>query len=205
MRQSDLTSHISVFLLPKDKPAIGDQPLIENYRWSDPLEVVPEAMKLAVPVPVVWIPTEREFSPIQSFKFTAETSRFLLVTIRKGLKSFGDYPLAKNFSAVIAAAPFPHTLKIVSQGSVLSLSGEKKISILTRSGTGAIHIEVSRLLPGSVSHLVSQTSGTFSNPDFGYSRMQFGFDDLAEVISEVREIPPDLAGKNQYKIGRAHV
>ena len=199
MRQSDLASNISVFLLPKDKPAVGDQQMSKDYQWSDPLEVVPDVMKLASSVPVTWIPTEHDFDATQSFKFTAETGRFLLVTVRHGLKSFGDYPLVKDFSQVISAAPFPHVIKVVSEGSVLSLSGEKKISILTRS-VDSIHIEVSRLLPGTVSHLVSQTNGTFSNPDFGYSRMQFGFDDLAEVISQVRQLPSDPTGKNQYSV-----
>ena len=200
MRQDELAKNISVVLLPKDKPAIGDAKLVEDYQWSDPLEVGPEVMKLATPVSIQWIPTEREFSALQSFKFTADTGRFLMVTIHHGLKSFGDFPLVKDYSQVIAADQFPHTIKIMSEGSVLSLSGEKKISILTRAGTGAIHIEVSRLLPGTVSHLVSQTNGAFSKPDFGYSQMQFGFDDLAEVLSQVREIPPDPMGKNQYTV-----
>ncbi|HYB90952.1 MAG TPA: alpha-2-macroglobulin [Candidatus Binataceae bacterium] len=199
MRQSDLASYVSVSLLPKDKPAIGDQPLVRDYRWSDPLEVVPGVMKLATPVAVTWIPAEHDFEAIQSFKFTADTGRFLLVTVKHGLKSFGDYPLVKDFSAVIEATAFPHVIRIVSAGSVLSLSGEKKISILTRS-VDSIHIEVSRLLPGTVSYLVSQTNGTFSNPNFAYNQMQFGFDDLSEVISQVRQLPSDPTGKNQYNV-----
>src|SRR6266481_5517740 len=191
MRQSDLAKSISVVLLPKDKPAIGDAKVAKNYQWTNALEVVPEVMKLTTPVPIQWIPTEREFSPSQSFKFTADSGRFILVTVRRGLKSFGDYPLAKDYSEVIAAPAFPPAVKVMSEGSVLSLSGERKISILTHS-VPAIQIEVSRLLPGTVSHLVSQSEGTFSNPSFGqYSASQFGFDDLSEVISEVRQLPAE--------------
>ena len=201
MRQSDLAKSISVFLLPKDKPAIGDEKLAKDYQWKNALEVVPDVMKLATPVPIEWIPTEREFMPTQSFKFTADTGRFLVVTIRQGLKSFGDYPLAKDFSEVVGASAFPAAVKIISEGSVLSLSGEKKISILTRN-VPAIQIEVSRLLPGTVSHLVSQTQGTFSDPTFWrqYGELGFGFDDLSEVISEVRLLPADSSGKNQYTV-----
>jgi uncharacterized protein YfaS (alpha-2-macroglobulin family) len=201
MRQSDLAKNISVFLLPKDKPAVGDEKLVQDYNWSDPLEVVPGVMKLATPVAVEWIPAEREFFNTQSFKFTADAGRFLLVTVHHGLKSFGDYPLAKDYSQIIGANAFPPAVKIISEGSVLSLSGEKKISILTRN-VPAIQIEVSRLLPGSVSHLVSQTEGTFSDPTFWrqYGNSTFGFDDLSEVISQVREIPADLSGKNQYTV-----
>jgi len=38
MRQSDLAKYVSVFLLPKDKPAIGNAAGQENFHWSDPLE-----------------------------------------------------------------------------------------------------------------------------------------------------------------------
>src|SRR5260370_31338827 len=89
----------------------------------------------------------------------------------------------------------------MSEGSVLSLSGERKISILTHS-VPAIQIEVSRLLPGTVSHLVSQAQGTFSDPIFWrqYSDLGFVFDDLSEVITEVRLILVDSSGKNQYTV-----
>jgi hypothetical protein len=42
MRPSDLGKYLSVVLLPKDKPPVGDQPVKESYRWSDPLKVTPE-------------------------------------------------------------------------------------------------------------------------------------------------------------------
>ena len=201
MRQTDLIKYVSVALLPKDKPAIGDQPPRKNFNWTSPLEATPEVMALATPIRVDWIAPEREFSNTQSFKFTADVGRALLVTVHVGLKSFGDYPLVKDFAAVAVAHPFPKTIKIVSEGSLLSLSGERKISILTRS-VDAIEIEVSRLLPGSVSHLVAQSNGTFSNPGFAsyYQSGGFGFDDLSEVFSEVRHLGPDPSGKNRYTV-----
>ncbi|HUO05534.1 MAG TPA: alpha-2-macroglobulin [Candidatus Binataceae bacterium] len=201
LRQADLEKSVSVFLLPKDRPAIGDLPVELNYQWTNPLEVVPKVMALATPLPVEWIPTEREYSPVQSFKFTADAGRFLLVTIKRGLKSFGDYPLNKDYSAVIPAREFPKTIKIMSKGSLLSLTGEKKISILTRS-VDSIQFEVSRVLPGGVSHLVAQTSGTFSEPEFAhrYGSRSFDFNDLSEVFTQVRQLGAKQGGGNQYTV-----
>jgi alpha-2-macroglobulin len=201
MHQGDLATNISVVLLPKDRPAIGNVPIMQDYQWSDPTEAVPAVMALATPVPIQWLPSEREYMPVQSFKFSADTGRFLLVTINRGLKSYGGYPLSAKFSAVIAAAQFPQSIKIVSQGSLLSLSGDRKISILTRS-VSAVRIKVSRLLPGTVSHLVAQTRGTFSNPEFvhDYGRRAFGLEDLSEIFSEVRPIAFDPSGRNQYMV-----
>ncbi len=207
MRQSDLDKYLSVVLLPKDKPAVGDQPVRESYRWSDPLEVVPEVLKLTTPVKVEWLAPEHEWSPLQSFKFAAEADRDLFVTVRQGLTSFGDYPLKKDFSTILHAEPLQRTVRIVSQGALLSLTGERKISIRTRS-VDAIELEVSRILPGSLSNLVSQSAGTFANPQFGETSgadrygyrppRDFGLDNLSEIFSEVRTFSPDPSGRNHY-------
>jgi len=197
LKQSDLARSISVVMLPKDRPAVGDQPLMENFAWSDPAEVVPQAMALATPVAIQWLPSEREFNPEQSFKFTADRGRYILVTVRSGLVGFGGYKLSKDYARVIAVPNFPNLLKIGSAGSVLSLSGEKKISIVSR-GVDAMQIEVSRLLPGSVSHLVSQTQGSFSRPDF--RNPQFGYDDVSQVFTVVRPLPFDAAAAVQYSV-----
>jgi alpha-2-macroglobulin len=207
MRQSDLDKYLSVVILPKDKPAVGDQPVRETYRWSDPLEVVPEVLKLSTPLKVEWVVTEREWNTLQSFKFAADTDRDLFVTIRQGLTSFGDYPLKKDFSAIIHAGPLQRAVKIVSEGAVLSLAGDRKLSIRTRS-VDAIRLEVSRILPGNLSHLVSQSAGAFQNPQFaetwggyryGYQPSRdFGLDNLSEIFTEVRTFPPDPSGRNHY-------
>src|SRR5260370_27213069 len=184
-------------MLPKDRPAIGDQKIRKDYRWSNATEAVPEVMTLATPVTLQWVLSEREFNPEQSFKFTAERGRYLLVSVRHGLRGFGGYKLSKDFAQVVAVPDFPDMLKIASEGSVLSLTGEKKIAIVSR-GVESMEIEVSRLLPGSVSHLVSQSQGSFSEPTFW--RSDFGFDDLSQVFTEVRPLRVDPTGAPQYSI-----
>jgi uncharacterized protein YfaS (alpha-2-macroglobulin family) len=197
VRQEDLARSISVVMLPKDRPAIGDQKLEKDFAWSDPTEAVPEVMTEATPVVIQWMPSEQDFSRDQSFKFTADRGRYLLVTVHHGLVGFGDYKLSKNFSTVIAVPELPNLLKIASSGSVLSLSGEKKISIVSR-GIDSMQIEVSRLLPGSVSHLVSQTQGSFSQPKFFNS--EFGLDDLSQIFTEIRPLTITQADSPQYSV-----
>src|SRR5262249_32711935 len=87
----------------------------------------------------------------------------------------------------------------------LSVSGERKLSILTRS-VETIRLEVSRVLPGNLSHLVSQSSGPFQAPEFrdswryryGQDDLGFGFDDLSEGATDERTFAPDPTGKNHY-------
>ncbi|MGZ3242072.1 MAG: alpha-2-macroglobulin family protein, partial [Burkholderiaceae bacterium] len=61
-------------------------------------------------------------------------------------------------------------------GSLLTLSGEKKVAVLTRDLPG-VKIELGRVLPSQLQHLVSQSSGDFSHPEF-YN--QFGPENLTE-------------------------
>jgi hypothetical protein len=62
-----------------------------------------------------------------------------------------------------------------------------------------VQIDVSRLLPDTVSHLVGLSGGTFSNPQFlSYFQNSIGLDDLSQVFTEVRHIGVNPAGRNQY-------
>src|SRR5260370_13977264 len=97
-------------MLPKDRPAIGDQKIRKDYRWNDATEAVPEVMALATPVTLQWVPSEREFNPEQSFKFTAERGRYLLVSVRHGLPCFGGFKLYKAISLRVAVPLFLGTM-----------------------------------------------------------------------------------------------
>ncbi len=197
MSQVELAKSISVFILPKDKPAIGNQKSISNHHWESSKEIVPEVLATASEIKPEWIPNEREFSPLQSFKFSADVGRYIFVKINKGLKSFGDYPLSKDSSEVLYVEEFPRSVKILHDGALLSLSGDKKLSILTRN-LKAVQIEFSRLLPGSINHLITQSGAwsDFKNPEF--INEDFGFDNIAEVFTETKSIPSTGPGKSSY-------
>jgi uncharacterized protein YfaS (alpha-2-macroglobulin family) len=53
----------------------------------------------------------------------------------------------------------------MSQGSLLALSGERKLPILVRDLPG-IRLEIGRLLPQQLQHLVTQSNGDFAHPQF---------------------------------------
>jgi len=63
---------------------------------------------------------------------------------------------------IVRVPPFPPELKILSQGSLLALSGEHKVVALVRDLPG-VRVEVARLLPAQLQHLVSQSNGDFAN------------------------------------------
>ena len=58
---------------------------------------------------------------------------------------------------------FPRELSILHQGSLLSMSGDKTLSLFARN-VPAIRVEIGRVLPRQLQHLVTQTSGSFGTP-----------------------------------------
>jgi alpha-2-macroglobulin len=199
-----------VYLLPKDRPAIGDQPVREDYWWSDPLEIVPEVIAQARPLRVRWTPTEHEYEPLHSFQYDAEEGDTLFVRIKKGTTSYGDFKLGKEHGKIIRVVALPAEVTVLHEGSLMSLRGDKKITVRTRN-LEAVRIEVDRILPGGVPHLLSQATSLFKAPYFSYgcsyensswcddsSYYSFGLDNISEVFSEEVLLPPSAKKEPYY-------
>src|SRR5207302_466922 len=155
-----------------------------------------ERLTLATPVKLEPIDADRDYPTTHSFKYQADVGRFVYILLNKGVTSFGGYVLGKPFDTIARVPEFPKELKILGHGSLLSLSGEKKISVYARD-VEAIHFEVRRILPGQIQHLVTQTGGDLRQPDFRY----YGFtqDNISDRLVEVRELPKVAPGKPQYQ------
>ena len=82
----------------------------------------------------------------------------------------------------------------MSAGSLLSLSGEKKLPVLARDIDG-IRFTIGRVLPQQIQHLVTQSQGNFSNPAFLDS-----FDEtyITERFDLVVQLPRKDPGTPQY-------
>jgi alpha-2-macroglobulin len=196
VRVDTLRPHVVVWELPADRPPLGDEPERKDYAWQDPAEVVPEVLAKARRVEPTWLPSEPEWSKVQSFRFEATGGRTLLLRIEQGATARGDYALVKPYTTVLSVEPMPQVVEILHEGSVLALSGGRKLSVLARN-LRAVEIELARLLPGSVAHLASQTDGTFQQPEFNDWR--FDEYNLAEVFREVRALAPAAPGDPQYE------
>ncbi|MBI5209409.1 MAG: alpha-2-macroglobulin [Elusimicrobia bacterium] len=191
--ESELQKALSVVELPKDLPAVEGRAAIPNYQWRDPARVTPELRALAKPVALTPIPTDREYATVHSFKYAGTAGRFLHVKVAKGIQSYGGYILAKDLVETAQVPAFEKELKIMSQGAILSLSGEKKVSVISRD-VDAIRFEAARVVPNQINHLVTQSQGLFRDPQF---RHEFGPDNIAERLAEVRQLNAE-PGKSVY-------
>ncbi|HEY2346573.1 MAG TPA: alpha-2-macroglobulin [Xanthomonadaceae bacterium] len=132
------------------------------YEWSA-AEVDEAVLARAQKLKLAVVPTENEFQEMQSFKFRANPGQRIYVRVDQGLKSFGGYILGKPRVELFTVPDYPKLLRFVADGSLLSLSGSKRISVVSRNMPG-MDLVVGRVLPDQLQHLVSLNQGNYSHP-----------------------------------------
>ncbi|MEE8424314.1 MAG: MG2 domain-containing protein, partial [Elusimicrobiota bacterium] len=193
--ESEIRGKLSVYALPRRMPAGPGRRAVRHYGWHDVKMIGPEVLAASEKLELEALPTEHEYSTLHSFKFEAEPGRPLYVRLEKGVRSYGDYILSETYDRIVRVPQFPRELNIMSDGAVLSLGGEKKLSVVSR-GIGAIRFELARVLPGQVNHLVSQAGGQLRNPRF--RNWYFNEQNISESFAEVRVLKDADPRRSQY-------
>lgn len=193
--ESEIQKNLNVYLLPQDLPAMQGKPAIKNYQWYDTGIIGPEVLNISTHLKLEPLLTDKEYATLHSFKYKMEPGKYLYIKVTKGTQSYGGYVLAKEFDVIKRVPEFPKELKIMYDGAILSLSGEKKVSVLSRD-VEAIRFEIGRVVPSQINHLVSQSSGQFRSPYF--DNYHFNEDNISERFSEIRELKQLGHGKTQY-------
>ena len=194
VHEREMARVVQAWLLPLKNDAKDEE---DKHDWSAnaKVEVTDEVLRRAKKLTLNPIAGEREVGEMTSFRMPqAESGRYLLVRVAKGLKTPGGYQLGEAAQDVALLSDFAPELKIMSEGSLLALSGEKKLPILVRDLPG-VRVEIGRLLPQQLQHLVTQSNGDFSHPQF-YNGLQS--DNLVDRFE--KEIPLSLRpGKAHYE------
>lgn len=196
VHEQEMQKALAVWVLPKFHPKTKKEERDEDapYEW-DASEVTPAILKQATRLVPEAIPAEHEYTQTHSFKYKADVGLSLFVQVEKGIRSFGGYILGNNQISIVRVPKFPSELKILSQGALLAVSGEKKVAVLARDLPG-VKVEIGRVLPGQLQHLVSQSSGDFANPAF-YDR--FGPENLIERFERKVPLPNMQPGRAHYE------
>jgi uncharacterized protein YfaS (alpha-2-macroglobulin family) len=198
VQEAEIIKNLTVVVLPKDLPPVQKQEGKKDYKWSewsDPSKIGPEILKLSSPVKLKPLPRDREYAELHSFKFTVPPGKYLYIKVNKGIKSFGGYLLAKEFDAIQRVPDLPQELGIMASGSILSLRGEKRLSVFARD-IDAVRFTIGRVVPDDINHLVTQTQGDIKSPEF--LNYEFNEENISEHFTEVREFGQKELGKAQY-------
>ncbi|MEO5666476.1 MAG: MG2 domain-containing protein, partial [Bdellovibrionota bacterium] len=130
-----------------------------NYDWSSFADVSPDILANSTPVELEVLPTEAPRSKLHSFrtKKPVTAGRYIYLEVNGRLKALGDYALGDSYLATMPVAAVPKELKILGDGVLLSLSGERKLSVGAR-GVKKARVEVSRVIPDQLNDLVRNLS-----------------------------------------------
>ena len=155
----------------------------EAYKKLKDLNANPLTVKDVRKLPFKALPLEKDSSKIHTFKYEIKDPKNVCVIarVKQGLQSVDDFILSQSQIRTMNAARFPSEIKIAFDGSLLSFTGDKRLSFTAR-GLEKAKATLARIPAESINHLVSQTYGAFDDPTFkSYS---FNADNIAENFEE---------------------
>ena len=187
--EADVARAVSATLLP-----LRDENN-QVIRSLGPEAVGPELLARGQVIRLAPVPAAREHHTLHGFRLDAPAGRLVHVKVEAGLRGFGGYILGETAQTVARVPAFPRQVKLLHDGALLALGGERKVSVYARDVPGLL-IEISRVLPHQIQHLVSHTHGSFARPTFHYALDE---SHLTERFAEVRTLPALRPGQPQYE------
>jgi uncharacterized protein YfaS (alpha-2-macroglobulin family) len=182
----ELARNIVAWALPADRPELPGIKEQKDHSWGSPSEMVPEVLALSRKVNLEALPNELRYSATNSWKFEAEPGQYIYVKLNGGTRFYGGYFLDEPYERIFQVKNFPREIAILSEGTILSFSGDKRLSIMSR-GISEVEFNVGRIRPDDINHLVSQTSGDVSNINFrNYSFNQYN---ITEQYNSTANVP----------------
>ncbi|MBF5012387.1 alpha-2-macroglobulin family protein [Burkholderia pseudomultivorans] len=194
VRSAELAARAKAWVLPKRKPGVDQSDDDPPYEWNL-ADISDAVLKQSKPLPLEAIPTEDDYATMQSFKYHATPGDRVYVRFDDGLKSAGGYLLGKPVTRAFTVPDYPKLLRFMADGSLLSMSGSKRLSVVSRNLPG-MKVEIGRVVPDQLQHLVSFNNGSYSRPELSYS---FSEDHIVERFVQKRAFPAGDPGKAHYE------
>ncbi|MBS0659007.1 MAG: alpha-2-macroglobulin [Verrucomicrobia bacterium] len=158
--------------------AVPEVPAFDEWKAG---EVTDEVLAASEKVALTLVPSAEPLASSHAFRFRTAREGLLFVRVKKGLKAAGGYLLRNDFFTVLETPLPPQGVEIQGEGGVLALTGERKLSLRSR-GLQLIEYEIAQVPADQINHLVSQTSGSFSDPEFRSG--SFTRENLARIATE---------------------
>ena len=188
----ELLSHMEVYQLPKDRPEEQGWDYERNYDWRDTgIQFFTDKVKSqSVKIEPEIIPTPENASTVNNFIIKVPELSYILVRFTGTINFFGGYKLVndndnQNYE-FLRVKSYPVELGILSEGTILSLSGSRKMALSSR-GISQVKYSLSRIMPKDVNHLVSQSNGDMKNFRFDY--YNFDENNISEKESSYYKVP----------------
>lgn len=182
--QQELLSKLSLYVLPKK--------LKNNLNALNvDAALLAKSQKLTIDL----VPNPRDHSKTFAFTFDAPQQRRLYLHIDEKLVSINEFTHALAFRKLLSAPRYPREVAIGGEGSILSFTGQHTLNLMSR-GADALKVTVARVLDGQLNHLLTQTNGDISNPNFMH--WSFNAKNLAKFHEQIVDIRSEHPAKANY-------
>ncbi|WP_392551357.1 MG2 domain-containing protein [Orbus wheelerorum] len=165
---SDLNKILKVWQLPinRNKKYREDYYSVFSKKNKTRFNVDQNDLANAQLLPLKAIDTEQNYQNQISFEFKADQGKELYIEVKQPLVSDGGYYLSKEYLDVKTVPMYPAVMNFATSGSLLSLSGDKKIPVVSRN-MSKLKLDIERVIPSQLQHLVSFNQNDFQWMDFG--------------------------------------
>lgn len=192
----ELLKNMEVYVLPKDRPEEQGWRKVENYNWNNSTIYITDlVLSQSEKISVKAIPTPEPASTLNSFIFNAPTDKYIYIKLSAPLNFFGGYILQDNYETTFKVKRYPVELGILSDGTILSLAGSKKMALYSR-GIEEVKYSLARIMPKDINHLVSMSNGDMRN--FRFSSYNFNENNISEKEYSEFQIPGASENKISY-------
>lgn len=169
VKATDVEKAIRVWQLPKSKDKEYKiryyDKLSNSYKTK--FQINDQILNNAKIISLKTIDSELPYQKQISFAFKAEQSSELYIQVLQPLPSYNGYFLKDQYQEVLTVPNYPISLGFAAEGSLLSLSGDKKLPVVSRNITD-IKLKIDRVIPSQLQHLIAFNEHyNFENMDFG--------------------------------------
>ena len=186
---------LDVYLLPKYTEDDDSQP----HEWAnDEISnaVLAKSKKLNI--------KQTDFAnPIGVYQYafaydvTDDAQRYIYVKVHDGIKSSSGFVLKNGVGRVLPVAYPEKTVKIAGTGALLSLAGDKKLTIVARGGADTAYVNLYKIKSDDINHLISQTYNVFAQ-NIEFKSWSFGVYDMASVFQKRIGFSDTAMNKTNY-------
>ncbi|MCO5114540.1 MAG: alpha-2-macroglobulin family protein [Bdellovibrionaceae bacterium] len=199
VKSEDLLKSLKLYLLPETHDRVrqvqhGATVTAKDVREWYESDINSTALNNAEVLTPIAIPTPTPYSQTHSFKIIVPVDRYLYFSLSKGIKAMGDYELGKDVQHVVYSPNYTPELMFMSDGAILSLSGDGKLPLLARN-VKQVEFEISRVLPEHINFLISRM---VYNNSFTHPYHQDIEDFISERKVEKQNIPFHSETETQY-------
>ncbi|BBO90353.1 alpha-2-macroglobulin [Desulfosarcina ovata] len=187
--QKELMDKLSVHLLPEVNRRRNSR------HWNSPRDVGDQELAAAQHLTVKAIPNPRDASTSYHFVIDAPEKRSLYLRIDPGLESANGFVQAGFFDTVLSVPAYPRQVRLAGEGSLVTAAGQQRLGIMAR-GLTALRTTVGRLLPGQLTHLITQTDGDIRDPDF--TQAEFSEENITDISRTILTLKPLHPSRANY-------